>query len=46
MYKPLDKYIDNDNLTIDKLNKTNSVSIHIRTNKYSEQAHEKNKRKT
>lgn len=42
MYKPLDKYIDNDNLTIDKLNQTNSVSIHIRTNKYSEQAHEKN----
>ena len=46
MYKPLDEYIDRDNLMINNLKQTNSVSIHIRINKYIEQPHEKNNRQS
>ena len=41
MYKPLKKYIKNNNKIIDKLINSNSVSIHIRQNKFTEQSHEK-----
>ena len=41
MYTPLKKYIKNNNETIDKLINSNSVSIHIRQNKFTEQSHEK-----
>ena len=41
MYKPLNIYVKPNNNIIEKLNKTNSVSIHIRQNKFTEQPHEK-----
>ena len=41
MYTPLKKYIKNNNEIIDKLVNSNSVSIHIRQNKFTEQPHEK-----
>ena len=40
MYKPLKKFINHDNELIEKLKNTNSVSIHIRKYKYSDQPHE------
>ena len=45
MYKPLNKYLKPNNEIIEKLNKSNSVSIHIRQNKFSEQPHEKKDKK-
>tara|TARA_A100001011_G_scaffold246967_1_gene255205 strand:+ start:34 stop:960 length:927 start_codon:yes stop_codon:yes gene_type:complete len=42
MYKPLNKYVNDNKDIIEKLNKSNSVSIHIRQNKFTEQPHEKN----
>jgi len=41
MYKPLNKFVNSNEETIDKLNNSNSVSIHIRQNKFTEQPHEK-----
>ena len=40
MYKPLNKYVKANNYIIEKLHKSNSVSIHIRQNKFTEQPHE------
>ena len=40
MYKPLKRFINYDNETIYQLKNTNSVSIHVRKNKYSDQPHE------
>ena len=42
MYKPLKNYLFENNEIINKLTSTNSVSIHIRQNKFTEQPHEKN----
>ena len=42
MYKPLNNYLFENNEIINKLVSTNSVSIHIRQNKFTEQPHEKN----
>ncbi len=42
MYKPLNKFINSNKQIIDKLTNSNSVSIHIRQNKFTEQPHEKN----
>ena len=42
MYQPLTQYINYDNKTINHLKQTNSVSIHIRVNKFTEQPHEIN----
>ena len=41
MYKPLNKYIKSNKDIINKLSNSNSVSIHIRQHKYTEQPHEK-----
>ena len=40
MYKPLKKFINFDIEIINQLKNTNSVSIHVRKNKYSDQPHE------
>ena len=40
MYKPLKKFINSDIEIINQLKNTNSVSIHVRKNKYSDQPHE------
>ena len=42
LYKPSANYINRNNIMINNLKKTNSVSIHIRMNRYNEQPHEKN----
>ncbi len=41
MFKPLNQYLTKNNQIINKLINTNSVSIHIRQNKFTEQLHEK-----
>ena len=41
MFKPLNQYLIKNNQIINKLINTNSVSIHIRQNKFTEQLHEK-----
>ena len=41
MFKPLNKFVQNNNEIINMLKNTNSVSIHIRQNRYTEQEHEK-----
>ena len=41
IFKPNHKYLNNNNKYINLLRSTNSVSIHIRKNKYTEQVHEK-----
>ena len=42
MYKPLNKFIQSNNEIINMLRNTNSVSIHIRQHRYTEQNHEIN----
>ncbi len=44
MFKPLDIHLKNNNELIRKLKNTNSVSIHIRMNRFTEQPHEKKNR--
>ena len=41
IYKPLPQYVNNDLKIIDKLKNSNSISIHVRQHRYSEQSHEK-----
>ena len=41
MFKPLNQYLVNNDEIINKLTNSNSVSIHIRQNKFTEQPHEK-----
>ena len=41
LYKPLPKFIKINYEIIEKLKSTNSVSIHIRQHRFSEQPHEK-----
>ena len=41
MFKPLNKFIQNNSDLINMLKNTNSVSIHIRQHRYTEQEHEK-----
>ena len=41
MYKPLNKYLTDNEKIISKLKNTNSVSIHIRQHRFTEQVHEK-----
>ena len=41
MFKPLNKFIQNNSELINMLKNTNSVSIHIRQHRYTEQEHKK-----